>query len=74
MKVYAGQELLLGGFSFGLHQLYTKNELSNAMLVGLNASVSVEQFEFSFGYNMPISQNLTVFPPNVFVEQKQKKK
>ena len=66
MKVYAGQELLLGGFSFGLHQLYTKNELSNAMLVGLNASVSVEQFEFSFGYNMPISQNLTVFPPNVF--------
>lgn len=66
MKVYAGQELLLGGFSIGLNQLYTKNKLSNAMLVGLNTSISVEQFEFSFGYNFPISQNVTVFPPNVF--------
>ena len=66
MKVYAGQELLLGGFSIGLHQLYTKNELANAMLAGLNTSISFEQFEFSFGYNFPISQDITVFPPNVF--------
>lgn len=66
MKVYAGQELLLGGFSIGLHQLFTKNKLSNAMLAGLNTSISVEQFEFSLGYNFPISQDLTVFPPNVF--------
>lgn len=66
MKIYAGQELILGGFSIGLHQLYTKNKLSNAMLAGLNTSISFEQFEFSFGYNFPVSQDLTVFPPNVF--------
>lgn len=66
MKVYAGQELILGGFSIGLQQLYTKNKLSSALLAGLNTSISIEQFEFSFGYNFPVTQAVTVFPPNVF--------
>ena len=66
MKVYAGQELILGGFSIGLQQLYTKNKLSSALLAGLNTSISIEQFEFSFGYNFPVNQAVTVFPPNVF--------
>ena len=65
-KIYASQELMLGGFSFGLQELYTKNPMSSALLGGFNIAVNVEQFEFNFSYNFPLSDEINVLPPNVF--------
>lgn len=78
-KIYAGQELLLGGFSVGIHESYSSsqyNEImsdgseikksSNALLVGLNCGINIEELEFNLSYNFPLSQSLEVFPPNIF--------
>ena len=64
-KIYAGQDLILGGFSIGFHELYTKNKLSSALLLGLNTRINVDEFEFNFSYNIPVYQDVA-FPPSVF--------
>lgn len=65
-KIYASQEIMLGGFSIGFQELFTTTPLSNALMAGLNLAINLEQFEFNFSYNMPLSDSTNVFPPNVF--------
>jgi type IX secretion system PorP/SprF family membrane protein len=65
-KIYASQEIMLGGFSFGFQELYTTNPLSSALLTGINIAINVEQFEFNFSYNIPLSDEINVLPPSVF--------
>ena len=79
MKIYAGQELILGGFAFGIHESYTSSEYteitldgnqetktSNALLMGINCGLNIEEFEFNLSYNFPLSQSSVVYPPNIF--------
>jgi type IX secretion system PorP/SprF family membrane protein len=70
MRVYAGQELILGGFTLGVHEIFTSNKSSNApsnaTLLGINTGFNVEVYEFNFSYNFPLSRNQSVYPPNIF--------
>jgi len=66
MRIYAGQELILGGLTLGVHEIFTSNKSSNATLLGINCGLNVEVYEFNFSYNFPLSRNQSVYPPSIF--------